>query len=130
MATKQGVRSCDYEKFAARRESRDDACRYDPRGTRCKQVRVTFPQRLSIRCQVISVSNLGNSVCEISRVLDYGSPRTSRLSMHAHAAYVYALRYLHGCVIVVVAYMRKLRTACMVTRDEIMHPYFMYELQQ
>jgi len=72
-------------------------CRYDPRGTRCKQVRVTFPQRLSIRCPVISVSDLGNSVCEISRVLDYGSPRTSRLSMHAQATRVCSSVFARIC---------------------------------
>lgn len=55
------------------------------------QLRVTFPQQLSIRRSVISVSDLGYSVCEISRVLDYGSPRTTRLSvrtcMHVHCVY-------------------------------------------
>lgn len=45
------------------------------------QLCVTFPQQLSIRRSVICVSDLGYSVCEISRVLDYGSPRTSRLSV-------------------------------------------------
>lgn len=34
------------------------------------QVRVTFLQRLSARCSIISVLDPGNSVCEISHVLD------------------------------------------------------------